>query len=349
MNAQNFLRRSLCFAALSLLAVACATTPTTDTSSTQPAYPEAPPAVESLKDIRVTYQQQTGRLGNTVRAIGQQHPGLVLMAGLENREAGRAKFAHATMDEVARALAKSTDCAVQSTPNYHYLFAPGYEVLRDLSLMNRLHPRYNAVRARIAFGHGTELYTLLKLLSQGVDITVVADNAVAAAQSGEIALGEIPLQESLEAVLKSARVTGVEVVSTEDYIFLYSKGRPLPHANLLQGDTLDDYARDFLESRVSVYLPEPPADRQRLDIEEGARPLGEILESLSAQLGVTVVAEAAIKRIPVNPVALNNVTVAQAMDLIIWQWLASDFGYQLTSDRLVIRQRQRGEEAPIHE
>jgi len=64
-----------------------------------------------------------------------------------------------------------------------------------------------------------------------------------------------------------------------------------------------------------------------------------VLDSLSQQLGILVVAEKGLEDLPVNPVVLNNVRVQTAMDLLIRQWLIPDFGYQVAGDRIVIRRR----------
>jgi len=330
---------------LSLTTLRCTTTPTEEPEA-ETAPPPAPPAVHATENLRITYDQRNRRLGDVAREISDQFGGgLVVMHGLERRMVEKADFAHATMDEVARSLADQVEGAMQSTPNYYFIYEPGYEVLNEVSLAGDLHPQFNTVTAQIQFGAGTDLYNAFKLLSEGLGVTVVADNAIASAKCGQLAVGDIPLQEGLEAILKSARIADwqIAVDSTPNYIFLYRQGRPLPQETLLRADLNNPRLREYLESDVTLSLPRPPESPDAISIQLGAAPLERMLPELSAQLGAPVVAEDELLRLPVNPVSMRGVTVRTALDLFIKQWLVDDIGYQLTEDRIVFRRRQPGE------
>lgn len=261
------------------------------------------------------------------------------MNGVENRSAGKLEFHQTNFKDLAYKLAENAGLAVQECPSYLFLYPATYEPLRDISLVGRLDPAFADVRAAMAFGSNTPLYNAFKALSQVVGITIVGDNAIAEANCGEISLGEIPIQDALEAVLKSARVYSFEVESTNEYIFFRAPANTQPATALLSAETLDDRQKALLEKQVSVVLPTPPDDAARIELASGAKPLGKVVGSLSRQLGAPVAVERGLEELPVNPAAFHRVRVSTALDLLIRQWLVPEFGYQLTSDRIVIRRK----------
>lgn len=294
-------------------------------------------------DGRVTYSSVNARLGQVVRRAGEAGGSVVLMGGLEEEPMGEVNFSQAQPQAVVTQLSEAANLAVQVTPHYYFLFPAEYEALTNVSLEGRLHQTHAGIETEIAFGAGTPLFMGLAWISQATGVTIVADNEVAEARSGEIALGGMPLPTALEALLKSARVIQCEVDSTEDYIFLYSGVQGHQTDMLLNRPALDQHQEAMLEQRVTVYLPEPPTRPNEIRMLPGATPLADVLHSLSQQLGVRVVAEPGLEELPVNPAVFRDVPVSTVMDLLIRQWLRPEYGYHAAHDRLVIRRRTPGE------
>lgn len=291
-------------------------------------------------------------LGLAVRQAGLETGGrFAVMNGLENLPIDRIAFNNADFDAVAKKLSEKTGCAVQQCPSYYFLFWPGYESLTEVSFADVAAQRFIQPVDRVAFGSGIPLYAVFAWLSQALHTTIIADNAVAEAQCGEIALRDVPLAQGVEAIVKTARLVDTRVECTEHYMFIRAKDNRNPQSCLLSPETLNERQRAHLEARTTVILPRPPDTPRRIEIEPGAAKLAESLPTLSQQLGVPVVAEDDLSDFPVNPAAFMDVPVRVVMDLLIRQWLAPEFGYQFTSDRIVIRRRtptelKRIEEAP---
>jgi hypothetical protein len=281
-------------------------------------------------------------LGETVRQIGEKAGGgLVLMHGIETRPLAPLRFRQAGYPAVAKRLAREADVAFQECSGYFFLYDadPRHAPLREVTVTGKTDPAFYGISAAVVLSAGTTLSNAFKVLSQVLGVTVVADNAVADARCGELTLGDIPLPDILEALLKSARVYSFEVDSTEEYIFIRSPRNVGLHVPaLVNPELLDDHQNAFLESRVNVLLPlSSRAAQPSIKMGTGARPLSEMLEPLSGQLGVRVVAERGLEVLPVNPVSFHGVRVRTALDLIIRQWLVSEIGYQVLPDRIVIR------------
>ena len=285
---------------------------------------------------------RTGTLGEAVLKLSEEVGGsLVLMSGTENRALGPMEFSESPFEEVVAQLAEHTGYNVQECPNYFFIYPEGYEALLDISLGNQLDPAFRDVAVPMFFGHQTPLYEALALLSDARDTAIVAGNAVADAVCGPMTLAEIPLQEGLEAILKSARVEpgALKVDSTADYIFLYSVENTAP-ADTRIGTPSAEGGVD-LEARVDVVLPAPPEDPGRLRLPPGALPLRRVLGALSEQLGVKVVAEKGLGQLPVNPCVFRGVKRSTAMNLLIRQWPLPEFGYGVEGNRIVIRRRPK--------
>lgn len=340
-------------AVLALVPLACSTTGTAPTAS-----PDSDggagkvklgsKAAETGEFPRVTLDQEESTLGETVRKIGQQSGGgLVLAFGLESIELPALKFSQANYETVAQKLATLSKSALQNCSTYYFLMKPGTEVLRDVSLLGKLHPRYDNERAGLRIGAGTRVYTALALLNEATNANVVADNAIADVRCGELALPEIPVQYGIEAILKSAQIIQFEAESTDEYIFIRYNLNDSRQDTLLNRAQLDERQLNYLEQRVSVALPEPSRRNNDRAIIAGAMPLYEVVDTLSEQLGITVVAERSMREFPVNPMVLKNVRIETAMNLLIRQWPVGEFGYQFTHDRLVIRRMTREERAGV--
>lgn len=311
--------------------------------ATVPAEEETTEGPEATGNGRVTYSSENAQLGDTIRQAGAAGGNVVLMGGLEEEQVGEVNFNEAPPQTVVSQLSEQAELAVEVTPHYSFLFPAEYEALANVSLEGQLHSTYEGVETQIAFGAGTPLFVCLAWMSQATGVTIVADNEVAEAQSGELALGTAPLSTALEALLKSARVANFYVDSTEEYIFLYSGAQGHETDMLLNRPALDQQQEAMLEQRVTVYMPEPPSRPNELRMLPGATPLAEVLPSLSRQLGVRIVAEPGLEELPVNPAVFQDVRVGTAMDLLIRQWLRPEYGYHAAHDRLVIRRRTPGE------
>lgn len=297
-------------------------------------------STESPMKAKVTLTVAASNLGDAVRTVGKSIGGnLVLMSGLETRPTNELQWRRAKPAKVAADIAAQGGLAIQETPEYYFLFAPGYEPLVELSLAGRLNPTYAMKRTDVAFGSEIKLFTVFAWMSYALDLTIVADNSVAESRCGELALQQVPLESALEAILKSARVVAFDVESTDEYIFLKNPNNTNPASALLNSEPLDDGQTQTLERRVRVVLPHALTPDQPLEVQTNALPLNQVVDALSQQLGVPVVVEKGLEDLPVNPVVLNNVRVRTALDLLVRQWLVPDFGYQVTHDRIVVRRR----------
>ncbi len=326
---------------LALIMAGCATGP--DTPDAQMDNDEET-VTRRPQQRRISLAFETGILGNIVRSIGEESGGgVVLMHGLEDTVVENIQINNAQMREALSRLAEKSETIVHETPHYYFILAPGFEVLNNVSLRGELDPIYNDVTAEFVFGYDTPLFMTFAWISHALDMTIVGDNEVAEARSGELALGQAPLATGLEALLKSSRSVNFHVDSTEEYIFIYSGNQGHRQDMLLNDGDLTAAQQEVLDRRVDVFLPEPPDTPDGIKVSPGAQPLGEVLDTLSRQLGVLVVAEPGLDAIPVNPAVFRNVRVSTALDLLIRQWLMPIYGYEITHDRIVIRQRRSGE------
>src|SRR5690606_23606781 len=111
---------------------------------------------------------------------------------------------------------------------------------------------------------------------------------------------------ALEAILRSARVHGVQIESTENYVFLYSASNRNPQSCLLDAASLDEARKAQLDRRVNLYLPQAPQEGHPVEMLPDPIPLKEALPELSKQLGMLVVAEPGMEDIPINPVVFRD-------------------------------------------
>ena len=286
-------------------------------------------------------------LGAAVRMLGEQGENLVLMKGLEGQPISERLVAKLDRDNAAADLAEAVNAEVQSNGIYSFLYpnqAP-YDSLAAISLAGRLDPPYRDAKCTLAIGAGNKLFSALALLSQGLNKAFVVDNALAETPCGEFALKDAPVESALEALLKSSRILGFGLDSTEEFVFVSGAATPPPRSALLNADKLNDAQRALLEKRVSVHLPIDPKNPSRVSMEIGAEGLDTAAEALSRQLGVRVTVDPNLKSLPVNPVVMPNVRVSTALDLIIRQWPVRDFGYEVKSDRILIRRRMPSDPA----
>jgi hypothetical protein len=301
----------------------------------------APKESKSPMKSKVTLDVAAGIVSDAIRAVGAAHGGnLVLMSGAEPGVVPAQQFKRAELSQVATRIAAAANLAVQETPDYYFLFLPGYEPLVDVSLTGAIPQEYGRQRTDVTFGYGLRLYTAFAWMSYALDRSIVADNSIADARCGELALQHVPLESAIEAILKSARVNSYALDSTDEYIFIHVPSNTSPPEALLNANPLEENQRQLLDRTVSLVLPNAPSPGKPLEMQQHTSQLGEVLESISQQLGVTVVAESGLEKLPVNPVVMTNVRLSTALDLVIRQWLIPNYGYQVTHDRIVIRTRQ---------
>jgi hypothetical protein len=295
-----------------------------------------PPSVVSANRVTLNLAETT--LGYSVRQVGEQAGGgLVLVNGIENRIVSPLEFDRTPIDQVAAQLAAASGCAVEFGPYYHFLYPLGYESLIGVSLRGRIPPAMNPQTEGIAFGSGLPLHMLFVWIGYARGITLVPDHLIADTRSGELAIGDAPLDASLEGIFKSARLVSFEVESTDEYIFIRAAANRSSGSQLLNPDAVDRTRRRFLENRVSVMLPHEESDT--IEMSKGAVPLGTVLGALTQQLGVRVEAERALLNLPVVPAYYHDLKVETILDLFIRQWPVPAFGYHVLADRIVIATR----------
>lgn len=276
-------------------------------------------------------------LGTIGRELGaSSEKGIVLMYGIEERIVGPYDLDDAKYGVIVRRLAADADCEVLEKPNYFFVYPPGYARLADLSLHGTLHARYRQSTVAVALGAGTPLHQAFAILGQATETTIVADNAIAAARTGELALDTLPLDDALEAILQSARVPSnvFRLESTEEFIFIRSTGNRHPKNLLWMEEDMTQDLQPSLERRVDLTLPNRSAYGSPPRFDTDARPLRSVLASLSEQLGLRVEIDPALGQLPVNPVVMNDVRIGTAMELLIRQWLRPDFIYEVTDTGL---------------
>ncbi|MCP4644960.1 MAG: LysM peptidoglycan-binding domain-containing protein, partial [bacterium] len=299
---------------------------------------------EPPSESPVSMALEEEKLGDAVRQIGQEFAGsLVVMNGIEEWPLPATRFTRADFTEVSDTLSAVAYCAVEHCPSYHFIYPPGYELLTSVSMEGKLVGAYGDTRLQgpMAFGAGMYLSTVFGLMSRALDITIVGDNAIAESRTGEVILGPMTLEEALEAILKGARIPAFEVDSTDEYIFISVPQNRNPRSLMLNTGPLDPTQQAMLNAQVDVVLPAPTSDPNKVPAGGSVVGLRQVLGPLSQQLGVRVVAERGLEDIPIEAAVLNNVSVGTAMDLLVRQWPVPSFGYQVTSDRIVIRRRDR--------
>lgn len=298
------------------------------------------PAVEIRDEGRMSFEIEEEPVGIAIREFSERTTqGIVLMNGLELALAGPYSFDNRPAESIVRSIAGDLGYGVHRTEGYLFLYAPGYEALLEAPLENRLVDAARARRADLAFGANTPLYSAFGLLGRTLGHTIVGDNAIASAPCGEINLHDVPLETALSALLQSARIgaAAIRVESTPEYTFLTSVANVAPASLLLNEDPDDEAQRRLLQRRTTVNLLFPRGNEAHIVGRMGASTLGEVLPSLSEQLGVPVTADPLMNGLPINPTAIANVTVETALMLVIRQWLVPEFGYEISDGAIHLR------------
>lgn len=305
----------------------------------------APPVSKSVSvdhgSATITMKAARGPVGLLLRQIAAEYPvDVVLMKGLELGLAGPYDFDKATAGEVLGRIATDMGYEVDARPDYTYLFAPGYETLRRVSLEGLINVSAEGTHVDLAVGSDTPLYSAFILLGHGLGYTLVADNAIAGALCGEIRLRDVSLTSALEALLQSARISTevVKVESTSTYTILTSTANRWQRGMLL--GAVKDSEMEVLERVVRVALPLSQGDPRHIQGRMGAMTLGEVLPELSAQIGLQVRADADILNLPVNPMLLIDLPIGTVLRLFMWQWLVPEFEFTLTENEIrLVRKR----------
>jgi len=283
-------------------------------------------------------------LGEIAAVVAEQGAGpLVLMNGIQDRVLPVPAFGKGKFADAVSQLAAAGGYTMFTGPEFFFLYPSGYEALLGVSFEGKLDPAYAKKKLPLTLGFDTPVYAALALIAHALDITIVADNVVAAAKSGAVALEEVPLTTALTALLMSARISGdaFAVESTPNYIFIRAQQNPAGAAIIINGDSLTPEQNALLDTPVSLMLAQTRDDK-KLELSYGARPLRSVLPTLSEQLKVPVSASPELGEMPVNPVVMNNVTLRQAMELFIRQWPMPWYGYRVIGNELRIERISAG-------
>lgn len=292
---------------------------------------QADPALE-----RLTWNIERSPIGLVLRSLGAaSNGGIVLMNGLENISAGPYAVKGALLSKVVQRIGKDIGCEVDASAGYYFLYPSNYQVLTALTLPTALDDAHEQMKVTAAFGSDTPLYNALALMSQGLNTTLVADNAIAEARLGELSFTNVPLAQALEALLKSARLqTGAfSVSSNKEFVFIHSAQNTQTRRLHSGAGELTDPQRRLLDKKVSLSLP----TAQGGELASGAQPLGTVLADLSRQLGLHVRAEPSLESFPVNPVVMTELRLESAMNLLVAQWLRPEYRYEMTQTGILIR------------
>ncbi|MFP6583925.1 MAG: hypothetical protein VCD00_15405 [Candidatus Hydrogenedentota bacterium] len=279
-------------------------------------------------------------IGLILRDLGTKTTdGLVLMNGLENVTIAEFQITEQTTAQALSSLSELTGVSTHLTPYYTFVYDPTYETLVTLQIEQELPARYLETMVNISIGADTPLFSALALLGHSTGLTLVADNAIGDAQCGELSLPNVPLPQALEALLQSARIpqSSVGLRVHDDYLFFYSAGHAFA-TNLLK-EPISAADRRALDESCSISLLVYTTPDNQISSQLGASRLHSVLPELSLQLGMPVRATEEILHLPVNPVVMNDISRATALELLMQQWLVPAFQYQVQDGTVLIFRR----------
>jgi hypothetical protein len=303
---------------------------------------ETPPLPPLEKMPRVTVQQSPGLAVDTLRLVGAEEGGaLVLVNSLGTRVLPELNLENAPYEEFVQAVATGLQSSSAQVDGYYFVYPPGYDQLMQLDITPQLPAAYSDIRGDFSFGEGTRLYNVFALLNQTLGINLVADQSVADAACGEMTLVDMPLPVALNAILRGARVApgSIVVEAREEYVLFRSLPNAHPDSLLKSAEGLSPEARKLLDTIVDVFLPAPMKRGQGPQVLNTARPLRLAVRSLSQQLGIPVTADPAMLDLPVNNAYLSDISIGGVMDALIRQWLVQDFGYEVTDAGIALGRR----------
>ncbi len=334
---------------IAVLAVCgCASTPEPAPNSDESLTPKTVERVP-VERRKVTTSLDPMPLGRAVRSVASAgSTGIVVMNGLENESVGPFEFNETPIEDVIRALAEAAESVYTLAGGYYFIHPERYAMLNRVTLADELDDRYDGLTADVAFSAGTRFYNVFAVLSEALDVTILADHSVAATECGELALRGESLGHALEAVLKSARVhrRAIGIASTDEYIFFY-RANNAPRSDLFANrEEFGDQGPASLQRKVDVTLPKANPNPGQFPAYESASRLGDVLDTLSAQLGINVrLGQQGLETLPVNPTVMRNVRVETALELLILQWLVPEFVFEFNNDTIVIRHDESGRSA----
>ncbi|MFP4501748.1 MAG: hypothetical protein ACLFTT_12160 [Candidatus Hydrogenedentota bacterium] len=291
---------------------------------------------------RVSFTQERTTLGETVRAIGQEvGGGMAVLHGLEETPVGSISVHRNAYDFLVRRIAEETRLTVQETPHYYFFYRPDYEFIAEMSLEDAIDPALADITTSASFGSETLLFNVLGVLSQNLEVTLVADNVVSETKCGEFFVDRAPLWAALEALLKSSRVNpdAVVIESTPDYVFLRSAQNSARGSMLLNEQELSQEDHALLEKRISAFLPERPANTDQAVAFHAAMRVRSTVGPLSEQIGAPVTADPGLHDLPVNFAVFHDVPVRTLLDLMVRQWPLAVFGYEVRDGAIHFRRR----------
>ncbi len=318
----------------------CATTPPAD-SNTSKADPDSSYRGSVQHQPRLTVNGgEHETLGQLVRALGESESGggIVLVSGLEERPTPAISLTRSAYDTGLQRLVAPLNLQVLDKGTYQFILPSGYESLAALSVEDELHPDIAKRRASLALGAGTDLFNALAVISTVLDVTVLADNALADVWCGELFLQDVPAAHLLNGVLQSARVVPAAVVveSTSDYVFIRSVANGVDLDRCLNRGAVTSGASALLSRRVSVRVPAGLGDDE---FQYEVAPLASVLGTLSDAFGVSVEADASLHAFPVNRAHFRNMSIEDVLTLIVRQWPVPDFGFHVEEERIVFARK----------
>ncbi len=328
----------ICMALVSAIVLfSCASQPRTDSAGTT-----SPKANRNRQELSISLK--TATLGKTAKALCDQAGGnIVLMKGVEDWACPALKVKRMPYPQVIKQMAQSAACSVQQCSNYYFIYPSQYAALTRVSLDKASGPLAETHVEDISFGAGYSVLVVFKWMSQALGVSLVADNEIAEAECGEIKLTDVTLSETVEAVLKSARVVAFNFESKDEYLFVYSPRNRNPQSVLLNTRNITPEAAELLKRKVNVSLPETPPSKTEVVVSDEPMTLRDALPVLSKQLGVRVTTESIMRSLPVNPVTLSDISVLNAMNLIVRQWPVAEFGFEVGENLITIRRRHEDE------
>lgn len=303
----------------------CASTPEGGAEQSVDPAPATPRITNNAATGKVTLERPLDALVNTVRLMGEQESGgIVLMHGLGFETAGPYDWKNRGFGDAVQELANDAGLALSTSGPYAFLYPAGYEVL-DTWQLEAIPGAGDSNVGGIAFGHGTKLSSALAFLGHSTGVTIIVDNAIADARTGEMWLPSLPLRTVIEAVFKGARVPpgSVQVETGNNLIYFRSSGNQ-------STPRMIGASAPELEATATVYLPYLPEKREAFPMLFAARTLGEILPALSRQLGITVDVAPGFEELPVEQCVFINQPRATILNYLIAQWPAPGIGYRWT-------------------
>jgi hypothetical protein len=344
LGVQTMLLRLLMHAALALsLSVLAACAPARQGREKGPAKATDSPSAIPPSFPKASFSHEAAPLGDMIRKIGQDiGGGIVALSGLEERSVPALSLQGSSYQSLVQQLAAAVECKAAPLSHAWFIYPEPYEALLQVSLEGRLHERFAAMNASIAFGAKTRLSNVFAVLSESLGTTIVADNYLAEAACGELFMEKAPLQTVLEAVLMSARIPAQEIAvdCTDEYLFIASLRNTAPKTALLSDEnSLSPAQKALLERVVDVVLPDAGENPVQSAFAAKAAKLQDVLTPLTRQMNIEVAAKRALAAVPIYPCTMHKVRIRTAMDLIIRQWPLATFGYEVTENQLLIRPR----------